>query len=186
MLLTSPGAGPVLRVGLIHPLESRSHKARHLPPAFASGTGHAVALVALRLVRRVSGFWRPFRDWPGHSVICKVFDVARHIACPLCGRACLVYVHPLANANRDGERPFPRGRRPAQRAEPAADANPTVRQLRTGLGLTELGIRLRQQVGAELLYSATKISRIETGARRTSRATSGICARSTVWTIPRR
>jgi transcriptional regulator with XRE-family HTH domain len=83
-----------------------------------------------------------------------------------------VYVHPVASANGDGERPIPVPQRRGQRRPgPADDANPTVRQrelgirlreLRTGLGLTV------EQVGAELLCSATKISRIETGARRTS------------------
>ena len=82
-----------------------------------------------------------------------------------------MYVHPVASANGDGERPFPVPRKRGLRAGPADDANPTVRQrelgmrlreLRTGLGLTV------EQVGAELLCSATKISRIETGARRTS------------------
>jgi transcriptional regulator with XRE-family HTH domain len=78
-----------------------------------------------------------------------------------------VYVHRVAHAKVNCERPFPKRRR----GEPADDANPTVRQrelgirlreLRTGLGLTV------EQVGAEMLCSATKISRIETGARRTS------------------
>jgi len=86
-----------------------------------------------------------------------------------------VYLLSVAIANGDGERPFPAlrpsGQRPGQRARPGDDANPTVRQrelgirlreLRTGLGLTV------EQVGAELLCSATKISRIETAARRAS------------------
>jgi transcriptional regulator with XRE-family HTH domain len=82
-----------------------------------------------------------------------------------------VYVHPVASANGDGEMPFPAQRKRGLRPGPADDANPTVRQrelgmrlreLRTGLGLTV------EQVGTELLCSATKISRIETGARRTS------------------
>ena len=83
-----------------------------------------------------------------------------------------MYVHPVASANGDGERPIPTGQRRGQRRPgPADDANPTVRQrelgirlreLRTGLGLTV------EQVGTELLCSATKISRLETGARRAS------------------
>ncbi len=92
-------------------------------------------------------------------------------ASSLCGQARSVYLRPVASANGDGERPFPQGRRPSRRPEPADDANPTVRQrelgirlreLRTGLGLTV------EQVGTELLCSATKISRLETGARRPS------------------
>jgi len=82
-----------------------------------------------------------------------------------------VYLRRVASAIGDGERPFPSRRQPGQRAGPADDANPTVRQrelgtrlreLRTGLGLTV------EQVGEELLCSATKISRLETGARRAS------------------
>jgi transcriptional regulator with XRE-family HTH domain len=77
----------------------------------------------------------------------------------------------VANAIGDGERPIPSRSRAGQRPRPADDANPTVRQrelgirlreLRTGLGLTV------EQVGAEMLCSATKISRLETGARRAS------------------
>jgi transcriptional regulator with XRE-family HTH domain len=73
----------------------------------------------------------------------------------------------MRKTDGDGERLFPAWPRP----RPAYDANPTVlqrelgirlRELRTGLGLTV------EQVGAQLLCSATKISRIETGARRTS------------------
>jgi hypothetical protein len=47
--------------------------------------------------------------------------------------ACFAYVHRVANANGDIGEPFPKRRR----TEPAADANPTVRQ-------RELGIRLRE------------------------------------------
>jgi transcriptional regulator with XRE-family HTH domain len=82
-----------------------------------------------------------------------------------------VYVHPVASANGDGERPFPTRRRASQRPGAAADANPTLRQRELGIRLRELRIGLGltvEQVGAELLCSATKISRIETGARRTS------------------
>jgi transcriptional regulator with XRE-family HTH domain len=82
-----------------------------------------------------------------------------------------VYVHPVASANGDGERPFPTRRRASQRPGPAADANPTLRQRELGIRLRELRIGLGltvEQVGAELLCSATKISRIETAARRTS------------------
>jgi transcriptional regulator with XRE-family HTH domain len=77
----------------------------------------------------------------------------------------------VASANGDGEKSSLSSRRASQRPVPAAGANPTVRQrelgirlreLRTGLGLTV------DQVGAELLCSATKISRLETGARRAS------------------
>jgi transcriptional regulator with XRE-family HTH domain len=83
----------------------------------------------------------------------------------------LVYVHPVASANGDGEEPIPTRQKRGQRLGPADEANPTVRQrelgirlreLRTGLGLTV------EEVGAELLCSATKISRLETGARRAS------------------
>lgn len=82
-----------------------------------------------------------------------------------------MYLRRVASANGDGERPFPSRQQPGQRPGPADDANPTVRQrelgmrlreLRTGLGLTV------EQVGEELLCSATKISRLETGARRAS------------------
>ncbi len=82
-----------------------------------------------------------------------------------------MYSSSVASANGDGERSSPGSRRPGQRPVPAEGANPTVRQrelgtrlreLRTGLGLTV------EQVGAELLCSGTKISRLETGARRAS------------------
>jgi transcriptional regulator with XRE-family HTH domain len=81
-----------------------------------------------------------------------------------------VYVLPVANANGDGETPIPIRSRVGQRAGPADDANPTVRQRELGMRLRELRTSLGltvEQVGAELLCSATKISRIETGARRT-------------------
>jgi transcriptional regulator with XRE-family HTH domain len=84
-----------------------------------------------------------------------------------------VYRHPVANANGDvGRAPIARrvpGQRPA--AEVAEDANPTVRQRELAHRLRELrlasGLTV-EQVGAELLCSATKISRIETAARRAS------------------
>src|SRR5271165_922703 len=94
------------------------------------------------------------------------------MACPLCGRASSVYLRPVANANGDGEGRFPAALRSGQRPRPAdEDANPTVRQRELGLRLRELrtGLGLTvEQVGAELLCSATKISRLETGARRAS------------------
>lgn len=82
-----------------------------------------------------------------------------------------MYLRPVASANGDGDRPFPTQRRASQRPRPTADANPTLRQRELGIRLRELRISLGltvEQVGAELLCSATKISRIETGARRTS------------------
>jgi transcriptional regulator with XRE-family HTH domain len=188
-LLTSPGERPgnhplplseaVPRASLIRPLESRSHSYRHLPMAFAIGTVHGGlqlrrddCAIAVRGLARYPSIPVTLGDWPGHSVASGVIDFGGHIACPLCGRVCLVYVHPVASANGDAERPIParqaRGRR---QPGPVDDANPTVRQrelgirlreLRTGLGLTV------EQVGAELLCSATKISRLETGARRAS------------------
>jgi transcriptional regulator with XRE-family HTH domain len=102
---------------------------------------------------------------------CEFCCVRLRMARSLCGRACSVYVLPVAIANGDGERPIPSRSRAGQQPRPADDANPTVRQrelgirlreLRTGLGLTV------EQVGVELLCSATKISRLETGARRAS------------------
>lgn len=82
----------------------------------------------------------------------------------------------MANANGHGERPFPEGRRAgrpagADRIGSAPDANPTVRQRELGFRLRELrnarGLTV-EEVGAELLCSATKISRLETAARRAS------------------
>jgi transcriptional regulator with XRE-family HTH domain len=77
----------------------------------------------------------------------------------------------MASASGDGRRSAP-GRRPtARRPEIPEDANPTLRrrelgrrlrELRKGLGLTV------EDVGEQLLCSATKISRLETGARRAS------------------
>jgi transcriptional regulator with XRE-family HTH domain len=77
----------------------------------------------------------------------------------------------VANAKGTGQSPAARRRRPAGSAAEAESANPTVRQ-------RELGARLRalrramdltvEDVGARLECSATKISRIETGARRAS------------------
>ena len=76
----------------------------------------------------------------------------------------------VASASGNGRRPGPPGRRSAaKRAAPAADANPVtsqrelgqrLRELRLGLGLTV------QDVAGQLMCSATKISRLETGARR--------------------
>ncbi len=82
-----------------------------------------------------------------------------------------MYLLLVASASGDGERPFRARPGPEQRSGPADDANPTVRQRELGIRLRELRIGLGltvDQVGAELLCSATKISRIETGARRTS------------------
>lgn len=74
----------------------------------------------------------------------------------------------MASARGDGQGPSP----PAPRKRTVSEsANPTVRQrelgmrlreLRTGLGLTV------EDVGEQLLCSATKISRLETGTRRAS------------------
>ncbi|HTW04683.1 MAG TPA: helix-turn-helix transcriptional regulator [Streptosporangiaceae bacterium] len=76
----------------------------------------------------------------------------------------------MAIAPGDGRKPAAAGRRPAaKRSASAQDVNPVasqrelgqrLRDLRTGLGLTV------QDVAAELMCSATKISRLETGARR--------------------
>src|SRR5215472_8036497 len=85
--------------------------------------------------------------------------------------ACAVYLLSVASANGDGERPVPARSRPGQRPGLAADANPTLRQRELGIRLRELRTALGltvEQVGAELLCSATKISRLETGARRPS------------------
>jgi transcriptional regulator with XRE-family HTH domain len=84
-----------------------------------------------------------------------------------------VYRHPVANANGDVVRTTSGQRLPGQRltADVAEDANPTVRQRELALRLRELRLALGltvEQVGAELLCSATKISRIETAARRAS------------------
>lgn len=93
----------------------------------------------------------------------------------------------MANANGHGDRPIPERRRAGRAAGAgsagpgsagassdranAPDANPTVRQRELGLRLrdlrTSLGLTV-EDVGAELLCSATKISRLETGARRAS------------------
>jgi transcriptional regulator with XRE-family HTH domain len=76
----------------------------------------------------------------------------------------------VAIANGDGRKPAASGRRPAaSRSAAAEDINPDtsqrelgqrLRELRTALGLTV------QEVAEELMCSATKISRLETGARR--------------------
>jgi transcriptional regulator with XRE-family HTH domain len=76
----------------------------------------------------------------------------------------------VAIASSDGRKPAAAGRRPAaKRSASAKDVNPVasqrelgqrLRDLRTGLGLTV------QEVARELMCSATKISRLETGARR--------------------
>ncbi|HXP18763.1 MAG TPA: helix-turn-helix transcriptional regulator [Streptosporangiaceae bacterium] len=77
----------------------------------------------------------------------------------------------MANANGDGRQPRPARRQPARRGAIVEGANPTVRQRELGLRLRELrltrGLTV-EQVGAELLCSATKISRLETGTRRAS------------------
>ena len=78
----------------------------------------------------------------------------------------------VASANGDGEGPIPAQQSRGQRRPgPADDANPTVRQRELGIRLRELRTSLGltvEQVGTELLCSATKISRLETGARRAS------------------
>ena len=81
-----------------------------------------------------------------------------------------MYAHgAMASASGDGQGPSQAV--PARRRPVSESANPTVRQrelgmrlreLRTGLGLTV------EAVGDQLLCSATKISRLETGARRAS------------------
>ncbi|HTX83596.1 MAG TPA: helix-turn-helix transcriptional regulator [Streptosporangiaceae bacterium] len=76
----------------------------------------------------------------------------------------------MPSPNENEERAFVA--RPGRvQPRPADDANPTVRQRQLGMRLRELRTALGltvEQVGAELLCSATKISRIETGARRAS------------------
>lgn len=76
----------------------------------------------------------------------------------------------MANANGDGPLPVADRLRSAGRPR-AVYANPTLRQRELGIRLralrNELGLTV-EQVGAELLCSATKISRLETGARRAS------------------
>jgi transcriptional regulator with XRE-family HTH domain len=62
-------------------------------------------------------------------------------------------------------------RQRARRPEAAQGANPTLRQRELGMRLRELrnGLGLTvEEVGEQLLCSATKISRLETGARRAS------------------
>jgi transcriptional regulator with XRE-family HTH domain len=85
-------------------------------------------------------------------------------------RSAVLRCDTVANASGDRRKPAAAGRRPAaKRSAPAEDINPVasqrelgqrLRELRTGLGLTV------QDVGRELMCSATKISRLETGARR--------------------
>ena len=77
----------------------------------------------------------------------------------------------VASASGDSSRPVP-GRRPADKHRQSAPGpSPTLsrrelgrrlRELRNGLGLTA------EEVGEQLLFSATKISRLETGSRRAS------------------
>lgn len=82
---------------------------------------------------------------------------------------CIVEI--VASAESDGQRPSPQTSRRRARRPSAQGANPTVRQRELGNRLRELRNQLGltvEQVGAELLCSATKISRLETGARRAS------------------
>jgi transcriptional regulator with XRE-family HTH domain len=76
----------------------------------------------------------------------------------------------VASAVGDGEKPV-RSRPRAKRPEAAQGANPTLRQRELGMRLRELrnGLGLTvEEVGEQLMCSATKISRLETGARRAS------------------
>ena len=77
----------------------------------------------------------------------------------------------VASASGDSARPVSGRRAAAKHRQPAPGPSPTLsrrelgrrlRELRTGLGLTV------EQVGAQLLCSATKISRLETGSRQAS------------------
>jgi transcriptional regulator with XRE-family HTH domain len=76
----------------------------------------------------------------------------------------------VASAEGDGQGPS-RPVRAARRRAVSEGANPTVRQRELGIRLRELrsGLGLTvEEVGEQLLCSATKISRLETGTRRAS------------------
>ncbi|MGH3396265.1 MAG: helix-turn-helix domain-containing protein [Streptosporangiaceae bacterium] len=76
----------------------------------------------------------------------------------------------MANAIGHGGAPVP-PRRTSRRRESAEGSNPTIRQRELGMRLRKLrnGLRLTvEEVGEQMMCSATKISRLETGARRAS------------------
>jgi transcriptional regulator with XRE-family HTH domain len=77
----------------------------------------------------------------------------------------------VANANGDSQERL-RHARPLSRRPPIVEsANPTIRQRELGMRLRELRNHLGltvEDVGRQMLCSATKISRLETGTRRAS------------------
>lgn len=77
----------------------------------------------------------------------------------------------MASAEGDGHRQSPDAGRAPRRRAGTAGANPTVRQRELGMRLRDLrnGLGLTvEEVAHQLLCSATKISRLETGTRRAS------------------
>jgi transcriptional regulator with XRE-family HTH domain len=77
----------------------------------------------------------------------------------------------MASARGDGQRPSPQDGPSRRGREGAQGGNPTVRQREVGIRLRALRVGLGltvEDVGERLLCSATKISRLETGARRIS------------------
>src|SRR5712691_2150110 len=77
----------------------------------------------------------------------------------------------MASADSDGRGLSPPTELRRRKRMGAPGANPTVRQRELGLRLRELRNKLGltvEEVGEQMLCSATKISRLETGARRAS------------------
>lgn len=77
----------------------------------------------------------------------------------------------MANAKGDSQEPLRHARSTSRRPRIAESANPTIRQRELGLRLRELRNRLGltvEDVATQMLCSATKISRLETGTRRAS------------------
>lgn len=163
---------------LVGPIQLRSHGDWHLPMAFAIGTRRSCDTVACRAMSLPGSgrdcrakFRRSFSNWPGHrpSIAVTTGQISGRVRSADARYGCIFVC--VASAIGDGDRPVTGRRRPSRRPGPAADANPTVRQRELGIRLRELrnGLGLTvEQVGAELLCSATKISRLETGARRAS------------------
>jgi transcriptional regulator with XRE-family HTH domain len=82
-----------------------------------------------------------------------------------------VYSHAVASAEGDGPGLSLQTGPSRRRQVGAQGANPTLRQRELGIRLRELRLGLEltvEEVGERLLCSATKISRLETGARRAS------------------
>jgi transcriptional regulator with XRE-family HTH domain len=91
----------------------------------------------------------------------------------MAGRSEALYALSVANAKGDGRRQSTDAERATspRRGTVPAGGNPTVRQRELGMRLRELRNALGltvEEVGEQLLCSATKISRLETGARRAS------------------